>query len=61
MKTMKEEKLSPITRRDPTLLGRLYSVAEAMAAIALLDAMYMDKAFEEMENLDRKWRNLKKH
>jgi chorismate synthase len=52
MSSMKEEKLSPITRRDPTLLGRIYAVAEAMAAIAVLDAFYMDKSLESIEKLD---------
>lgn len=61
MKTMKEEKLSPITRRDPTLLGRIYAVAEAMAAIAIVDALYMDRSLEAMERLDKKWVELKKN
>ena len=60
MKTMKEEKLSPITRRDPTLLGRIYAVIEAMAAIATLDALYLDRAWEGMAGLDNKWVELKR-
>jgi len=60
MKSMKEEKLSPITRRDPTLLGRIYAVVEAMAAITVLDALFMDKAWEGMAKLDKKWTDLKK-
>ncbi len=60
MSSMKEEKLSPITRRDPTLLGRIYAVAEAMAAIAVLDAFYMDKSLESIEKLDKKWVDLKR-
>jgi len=59
MKTMKEEKLSPITRRDPTLLGRIYVVAEAMMAIALLDALFLAKAYDAMAKLDKKWAKLK--
>ncbi|MEA2037874.1 MAG: chorismate synthase [Nanoarchaeota archaeon] len=59
MKKMKEEKLSPITRRDPTLVGRLWAVAEAMMAIAILDALYLGKAYDEMSKLDKKWINLK--
>ena len=59
MKTMKEEKLSPITRRDPTLCGRLYAVAEAMAAIAVLDSLYLAKAYDSMAKLDKKWTSLK--
>lgn len=60
MKKMKEEKLSPITRRDPTLLGRIYAVAEAMAAIAVTDALFMAKGWYGMANLDEKWEKLRK-
>jgi chorismate synthase len=61
MKNQTEEKLSPITRRDPTLVARIYAVAESMAAIAVLDALYMDKSLESMERLDKKWIDLKKN
>lgn len=60
MKTMKEEKLSPITRRDPTLLGRIYAVVEAMAAITTVDALFMDRGWEGMAKLDKKWLDLKR-
>ena len=59
MKTMKEEKLSPITRRDPTLLGRIYIVAEAMMAIAILDSLYMARGYDALAKLDKKWMKLK--
>src|SRR3989338_3521769 len=60
MKTMKAEKLKPITRRDPTLVARIYAVAEAMMAIALLDGLYMARAYDAMAKLDKKWMDLKK-
>ncbi len=60
MKTMKEEKLSPITRRDATLLGRIYAVIEAMAAITTVDALFMDRGWEGMAGLDKKWIDLKR-
>lgn len=60
MKKMKEEKLSPITRRDPTLLGRIYAVAEAMMACAILDALYIDRGWEGIAKLDKKWIDLKR-
>ncbi|MGA1843270.1 MAG: chorismate synthase [bacterium] len=60
MMTMKEERLSPITRRDPTLVGRIYAVIEAMAAIATLDMLYLDRAWEGMAGLDEKWIELKR-
>jgi len=56
MKTMKEEILSPITRRDPTLLGRIYAVAEAMAACAILDALYMYRGYDNVCRIDNPWR-----
>jgi len=61
MKTLKEEKLSPITRRDPTLVGRIYAVVEAMAAIAVLDALYLARAYDALAKLDEKWMRLKKN
>lgn len=59
VKTMKEQELSPITRRDPTLLGRIWAVAEAMMACAILDCLYMAKAYDGMARLDEKWMKLK--
>ena len=59
MKKMKEETLIPITRRDPTLVGRIYVVAEAMMAMAILDALYLAKAYDGMARLDKKWMKLK--
>lgn len=56
MKKMKEETLSPITRRDPTLLGRIYAVAEAMAACAILDALYMYRGYDNVCKIDNPWR-----
>ena len=57
---MKEEKLSPITRRDATLLGRIYAVIEAMAAITTVDTLFMDRGWEGMAKLDKKWVDLKR-
>ena len=56
MKEMKEETLSPITRRDPTLLGRIYAVAEAMAACAILDALFMYRGYDNVCRIDNPWR-----
>jgi chorismate synthase len=61
MKTMKEEPLSPITRRDPTLLARIYVVAEAMAACAVLDALYLARAYDSLAHLNQKWIKLKEN
>jgi chorismate synthase len=61
MKTMEEEELDPVTRRDPTLLARIYVVAEAMAACAVLDSLYMAKAYDGMAKLDKKWTKLKEN
>ena len=59
MKTMKEGELDPVTRRDPTLLARIYVVAEAMAACAVLDSLYMARAYDGIAKLDDKWMSLK--
>ena len=56
MKKMKEEILSPITRRDPTLLGRIYSVAEAMSACAILDTLYMARGYDNVCRINNPWR-----
>ena len=61
MKEMKEEILSPITRRDPTLLGRIYEVAEAMAACAILDALVMYRDYDNVCRIDNPWRSKKWH
>ena len=58
MMTMEQKKLSAITRRDITLLPRIYPVAEAMTAIAILDALYLRRAWYGMSHLDPKWEQL---
>lgn len=47
--------LSPITRRDPSLLPRIYPVCEAMVRIAILDAIYMHRGYAAVANLSPKW------
>ncbi|HPP66399.1 MAG TPA: chorismate synthase [bacterium] len=59
MKLMKEQTLKPITRRDPTLVGRIYVVAEAMMACAILDALYLARAYDAIAKIDKKWMKLK--
>jgi chorismate synthase len=56
MKGMREGTLSPITRRDPTLLGRIYAVAEAMAACAVLDALFMYRGYDNVCRIKNPWR-----
>ncbi len=53
--TMKDDILEPITRRDATLLARIYPVCEAMARIALLDALMMANAYASVTRIDPKW------
>lgn len=50
--------LSPITRRDPTLLPRIYPVVEAMVRCTLLDAIYMAESYWKIEGIDPKWRRM---
>jgi len=50
--------LSAITRRDITLLPRWYPVAEAMSACAVLDGLFMSKAWYAMSKMDPKWEKM---
>ena len=58
MQDMQIEKLEPITRRDPTLLGRIYPVVEAMAAITLVDALMMALGYDNVCKIRNKWREI---
>ena len=55
METMTDTVLEPITRRDASLLPRIYPVCEAMVRIALVDAIMMANAYRSMMDLDPKW------
>ncbi|HHW00137.1 MAG TPA: chorismate synthase [Clostridiaceae bacterium] len=50
--------LEPITRRDPTLLPRIYPVCEAMVRIAIVDALFMAKGYRALANISDKWDRL---
>lgn len=52
---MKDVKLQPITRRDPTLLSRIYPVVEAMCRCVILDALFMGEAYWKVSKIDKKW------
>jgi len=52
---MEAETLSPITRRDASLLPRIYPVCEAMVRIAILDAIIMAKGYRAVTDIDEKW------
>jgi len=58
MLAMEEKRLAAITRRDITLLGRWYPVAEAMVAIAIADALFLARAWYGASRMDPKWENL---
>jgi chorismate synthase len=55
METMSDTELEPITRRDASLLPRIFPVCEAMVRIALVDAIMMANGFRSMMDLDPKW------
>lgn len=55
---MEDTILSPITRRDPSLLPRIYPVIEAMTRCVLLDAIYMAEAYWKVSGIDEKWRKI---
>ncbi len=58
MPKMAIEELSPITRRDPTLVGRHYAVIEAMAAITIVDALMMARGYDNVCRAENRWREL---
>ncbi len=55
LETMTNTVLEPITRRDASLLPRIYPVCEAMVRLALVDAIMMSNAYRSMMDLDPKW------
>lgn len=55
MNDMTEETLEPITRRDASILPRIYPVAEAMVRIAIVDAILMARGYRSMTDIDEKW------
>ena len=55
---MEDTILSPITRRDPSLLPRIYPVIEAMTRCVILDAIYMAEAYWKVSGIDEKWRKI---
>jgi chorismate synthase len=58
MITMEEKSLAAVTRRDISLCPRIYPVAEAMVAIAVLDALFMARAWYGVSKMDPKWESL---
>ncbi len=55
MEKMENTVLSPITRRDATLLPRVYPVCEAMTRMVLVDAIYMARGYRSVADIDPKW------
>jgi len=55
MEMMTDEILNPITRRDASLLPRIYPVCEAMVRIAIVDALLMARGYRSMTDLEPKW------
>ncbi len=48
--TLENTQLAAITRRDPTIVGRVWPVAEAYTAIVLLDHMLMHLGYQEVKD-----------
>ncbi len=55
MKTMTNEKLNAITRRDATLLPRIYPVIEAMTRCVVLDHLYLWRAWQGLQHYENPW------
>jgi len=49
--TMENTQLAAITRRDPTIVGRIWPVAEAYTAITLLDAILMHLGYQAAKHI----------
>ena len=58
MMTLEQKKLAAITRRDISICPRIYPVAEAMVAIAVLDALFLARGWFGLAKLDEKWQDL---
>ena len=58
MTTLEEKKLEAITRRDITLCSRIYPVVEAMAAIAVTDALFLARSWYGVAKVEQKWQEL---
>jgi len=59
MADMENATLSAITRRDATLLPRIYPVIEAMVRCVVLDHLYLWRAWCAMQKYENKWRDEK--
>jgi chorismate synthase len=55
MQTMTNEKLNAITRRDATLLPRIYPVIEAMTRCVVLDHLYLWRSWQAMQHYENPW------
>jgi len=55
---LERAKLGAITRRDPTICGRIVAVGEAMMAIALVDHLILWRGYDSMQQFDHPWRRL---
>lgn len=58
MRTMEQTRLSAVTRRDITICPRIFPVAEAMTACAILDCLYMAKGYEYFARVDDKFKRV---
>lgn len=48
--SLADAELAAVTRRDPTIVSRVWPVAEAFLAIILLDQYILHRAYQEMRN-----------
>ena len=58
MTTMEQKTLEAITRRDISILPRIYPVAEAMVAIAVTDGLFLARGWYGVAKPARKWIDL---
>ncbi|MFB3893448.1 MAG: chorismate synthase [Phycisphaerae bacterium] len=58
MMTIQAKKLAAVTRRDISICPRIYPVAEAMVACAIVDALFMSRGWYGLAKIDDKWQDL---
>jgi chorismate synthase len=49
--TLENKQLAAITRRDPTIVGRIWPVAENFTALVLLDHLTMHLGYQQLRKI----------
>ena len=55
---IEDKKVSFTTRNDPCICARIYPVCEAMARVAIVDALLINNGYKSLMDIDEKWDSL---